>query len=306
MPDKVPSSLDNWWCNAKDEYAFMGFSYSIASCPSYDQLVKDFKRQRNTYQARYVRLYSNCDKQGYNDDLINAAWEAGVGLLPLIWFGFDGDESYRPRKKALLQTIKSNPKAPFVVRTVQFGSEPLFDWAISADGLADQINDVKQKLSQFITGQPTAMQVSTSEMPYGYQIHGNAPKVFSSVSTLLANSLPFFAQDASTARKAFSHVTSDLNYLKKQGPDKKIIITQTGWPSNADVWKANSAAAQANVAQSKAYFDLLDDKCEDFKQGPKGGVGWFAHIWSDDGLPGWGVVGYDGKAKFEFKARTTC
>ena len=31
-PSNAPSSLDGWWCDPSTEYAFMGFSYAIASC----------------------------------------------------------------------------------------------------------------------------------------------------------------------------------------------------------------------------------------------------------------------------------
>lgn len=32
MPSKTPGTLDGWWCNATDEYAFLGFSYEITAC----------------------------------------------------------------------------------------------------------------------------------------------------------------------------------------------------------------------------------------------------------------------------------
>lgn len=33
------SSLQDWWCPQSEEYAFMGFSYSIAGCPSKSQMI---------------------------------------------------------------------------------------------------------------------------------------------------------------------------------------------------------------------------------------------------------------------------
>jgi hypothetical protein len=32
MPDEVPSTLSNWWCDYSTEYAFMGFSYEVTAC----------------------------------------------------------------------------------------------------------------------------------------------------------------------------------------------------------------------------------------------------------------------------------
>ena len=47
------------------------------------------------------------------------------------------------------------------------------------------------------------------------------------------------------------------------------------------------------------YFTLLDSKCPSFKNMTGGGVGWFAHIYSEDQEPGYGVV--DGNMKFTDK-----
>lgn len=60
-----------------------------------------------------------------------------------------------------------------------------------------------------------------------------------------------------------------------------------------------------SVQEHNAYFDLLDDQCSSFKKGAKGGVAWFAHVWEDQGLPGWGIV-RGGKPKFNFSARSRC
>lgn len=33
MPkDYVPESIDDWWCDQENEYAFMGFSYEVTAC----------------------------------------------------------------------------------------------------------------------------------------------------------------------------------------------------------------------------------------------------------------------------------
>ncbi|KAK0545032.1 hypothetical protein OC844_007402 [Tilletia horrida] len=72
------------------------------------------------------------------------------------------------------------------------------------------------------------------------------------------------------------------------------------------VWKANSPSAIASVKSERAFFNLLDRNCEWFKAGVKGGVGWFAHIWNDVGLPGWGILDESGQLKFDFAPRTSC
>lgn len=97
-----------------------------------------------------------------------------------------------------------------------------------------------------------------------------------------------------------------VDYVRQYGGwDKPLRLTQTGWPSNdsvrrlssfhlrseliteKQVWKANSPNAVASIESEKAYFDLLDSRCGDFKK--SNSVGWFAHLYSDNDLPGWCV-----------------
>jgi hypothetical protein len=102
MPATVPSSLDGWWANQSTEYAFMGFSYEITACESHSrysndhysigsagqspaELKKDFGNIRTKYKGRYIRLYGACDKKGYYNDIVTAAWDAGLGVHALIW-----------------------------------------------------------------------------------------------------------------------------------------------------------------------------------------------------------------------------
>ena len=87
MPEATPTSLTNWWCNADTEYAFVGFGYDISPCdfllrslfffymltatsfffsgPSLTLLKTHFSNMRKEFNARYVRLYENCDKEGF-------------------------------------------------------------------------------------------------------------------------------------------------------------------------------------------------------------------------------------------------
>ena len=85
---------------------------------------------------------------------------------PIVQFGYDGDDIWKTRRDALFSILISNPKAKFVTRVVQFGSEPLYDYAIAAAELTKQINDAKTKLKSL------RIAVTISEMAYGYQVVG--------------------------------------------------------------------------------------------------------------------------------------
>lgn len=62
-------------------------------------------------------------------------------------FGFNNDDLWKGRRDTLINTLHSNPKAKFVTRVVQFGSEPLFDRVLEASELAAQVSAAKTKLA---------------------------------------------------------------------------------------------------------------------------------------------------------------
>ncbi|KAG7089979.1 hypothetical protein E1B28_011603 [Marasmius oreades] len=303
MPSSTPSSLTNWWCPMSSEYAFVGFSYEVSQCQSASQLKTEFANIKNKFHGRYVRLYGACDREGFYDDVVDAAWNAGVGVHALIWFGFDGGDIWETRRDTLTQALLNNPRAKFVTRTVQFGSEPMFDWVLDPPVLADQVTILKQKLSTL------NIPVTVSDMAYSYQFQesNGSGQVMQAIDFIDAHMLPFFAQDASTADQSWPLVLRDLQWFYDNGLGKKMYLSENGWPSTTYPGvEPNSPLAVADVPNEKAYYDLLDSQCEYFKTAPNGGVGWFAHIYSDNQEPGYGIYGKDGQLKFAFQPRTSC
>jgi len=288
-------STDDWWCDSDSEYAFMGFSWAINGCPSKSDIASNFKQMKQ-FGARYVRLYGACDRGSFNDDLVDAAYSSGMGVYYLVWFGFDGSSKWKDRLNGVLDTVDSNPRAKYVIRTITLGSEALFDHAISAGELVNQLGNIRDRVKS------KGIKVSTSEMAYLLKDNTN---VLDAVDNAQLNVLPFFAGDATHGSNARNRVLSDVNGISKANGSKKILLTQTGWPSTDEIWKANSRSAVASVSSEAGYYDVLDGLCDEFKGFPKGGVGWFAHVWDDAGLGGWGIM-KNGKPKFDFNPRTKC
>jgi len=301
MPSSTPSSLTGWWCDPKTEYAFLGFSYEVTACQSAQQLKREFMDIRKTFNSRYVRLYGVCDREGFYDDIVDAAWSAGLGVHALIWFGFDGDDLWMGRRDRLLATLHSNPRAKFVTRMLQFGSEPLFDNVLPHAQLAKEVTKAKANLSSL------HIPVTISELAYGYQVRGGAEDILNAIDAIDIHMLPFFAQDASTGKKAWPLVQRDLQWFIDHGNGKKLYFSQNGWPSvTSEGVQPNSPDAVANVQNERDYYNLLDNHCADLKAVEGGGVGWFAHIYSDDQEPGYGIYDDDGDLKFSFRPKTHC
>jgi exo-beta-1,3-glucanase (GH17 family) len=110
----------------------------------------------------------------------------------LVQFGFDGDDRWISRHDTLFAALHSNPKAKFVTRVVQFGSEPLFDHVMSPQDLAAQVVAAKASLSDL------HIPVTVSEFAFGYQEYGGAADVLNAIDSINIHMLPFFAQTAST------------------------------------------------------------------------------------------------------------
>ncbi|KAH6909232.1 B-(1-6) glucan synthase [Coprinopsis sp. MPI-PUGE-AT-0042] len=305
MPSSVPSSLDNWWCDKNTEYAFVGVSYEITQCQSLDTLKREFKDIRTRFNGRYVRIYGACDQSGYYNNVIEAAWYANVGVHALIWFGFDGSTIYKTRREALFSILQSNPKAKYVVRVVQYGSEPLFDWAIGPYDLAGDVWESKQRLANL------QIPVTVSEMAWGYQSRQNdgSMEVLRAIDFVDVHTLPFFSQEASTAWASWPIVMKDLNWFFSNSGGKKIYLSQPNSPyavASVQMEQVSCSRPTSRLAIHQDYFDLLDSKCTEFKNMPGGGVGWFAHIYSDYQEPGYGLYKTDGNMKIRFAPKTSC
>ncbi|KAI0305743.1 hypothetical protein B0F90DRAFT_1815321 [Multifurca ochricompacta] len=275
MPSDVPANTNGWWCDPSGEYAFLGFSYEVTACQSLSQLQREFADIRNNFNGRYVRLYGACDgREGFYDDVITAAWDNNLGVHALIWFGFDGSDQWKTRRDKLFATLHSNPKAKFVTRVVQFGSEPLFDGVISPSELAAQVYSAKQALSDI------DIPITVSELAYGYQIRGGAQDVLDAIDSINIHMLPFFARSASSGDQAWHLVQKDLGFFIE---NEWLAIRPVGERATAK-WSR-------------------DRQC---KHRIGGGIGWFAHVYADDQEPGYGIYTASRKPKFPFAPKTYC
>jgi len=305
MPSKVPSddALSTWWCDPSTEYAFVGFSYEVTACQSAKQLQREFSDIRNRFNSRYVRLYGACDRVGFYDDIVDAAWANGLGVHSLIWFGFDGDDLWIGRRDTLLAALHSNPKAKFVTRVLQFGSEPLFDNVLPATTLTTQVKQAQANLSSL------HIPVTVSELAFGYQERADngSQGLLDALDSINIHMLPFFAQTASTANNSWPLVLNDLDWFIEHGSGKKMYFDENGWPSvTSEGVQPNSPDAVADIQNEHDYYVLLDAHCEELKETVGGGVGWFAHIYSDNQEPGYGIYNESGRLKFPFSPRTSC
>lgn len=154
-------------------------------------------------------------------------------------FGFDGDDLWIGRRDTLFAALHSNPKAKFVTRVLQFGSEPLYDNVLPHAQLAQQVLAAKKNLSSL------HIPVTVSELAYGYQERGGAQDVLDAIDSINIHMLPFFSQNASTcmsfsetpvyestltlvslADQAWPLVQQDLQWYIAHGNGKKMYFDE--------------------------------------------------------------------------------
>lgn len=111
------------------------------------------------------------------------------------------DDIWIGRRDTLLAALHANPRAKFVTRVLQFGSEPLFDGVLPHDQLAEQVLLAKANLSSL------HIPVTVSELAFGYQERGGAQDVLDAIDSINIHMLPFFAQDASTGKRSLLVLT---------------------------------------------------------------------------------------------------
>ena len=158
-------------------------------------------------------------------------------------FGFDGGDEWIGRRDALFKSLHTNPKAKFVTRGVQFGSEPLFDDVLPHSQLAKQVKLAKANLTSL------NIPVTVSELAYGYQERGGAQDVLDAIDYINVHMLPFFSQDASTgdfdmwhsslntwtdcilANKSWPLVEQDLQFFIDNGKGKKMYLDEVQFSS---------------------------------------------------------------------------
>ena len=134
-------------------------------------------------------------------------------------FGWDGDDKWKRRRDELFGLLHSNPKAKFVTRVVQFGSEPLYDNVLDPKDLAAQVRAAKITLTSL------HIPVTISEMAYGWQEvwsillddvewrithfkkfqsqNNGAKQIMDAINVIDAHMLPFFSKQASCGRRYF-------------------------------------------------------------------------------------------------------
>ncbi|MGB1055576.1 MAG: glycosyl hydrolase family 17 protein [Flavobacteriales bacterium] len=220
--------------------------------------------------TKWIRIFSCTDG---NDLIPQLAREYGFKTLVGAWLGEKKDKNEEEMTR-LVELARAS-----FVDVAAVGNEVLYREDLDEDELIACIDRVRNALPDVPVGYVDA-----------YYEFSDRPLLAEACDVILANCYPYWEG---------CHMDYSLLYMKqmyyqvKQAqPDKKIIITETGWPSEGEALGAaepsyNNALKYFINAQTWArkegidmfYFAAFD---EAWKVGTEGSVGAFWGLWDKD------------------------
>lgn len=217
--------------------------------------------------TQWVRSFSTIEG---NEWIPKLAKQNGIKTLVGAWLG-DDEKKNNEEIENLIQLAKDG-----YVDIAAVGNEVLYRNDMSSEQLIQHINKVKEAVPNIPVGYVDAY--------YEFVQH---PEISELCDVILCNCYPYW--EGTEFDLALSHMQHMYDQAKIAGNGKKVIITETGWPSQGESLKnaipsANNALQYFVNAYLWAaaedvdifYFSSFD---ESWKVGAEGEVGAYWGIW---------------------------
>ena len=198
--------------------------------PRKEQIERDFAVLAG--KTKYVRTYRTTDGGEVMPEL---AARNGLKLVPGAWiysaaearaqFGREASEVNGEETRALIRMANQNPQ---MIDRVLVGNENILRW----DGQKDQRSPNASSPAQLIreirnVKRNVKVPVSTAE-PWHVWIH--YPELAREVDFLAVHILPYW--DEQSSQSPLEYLKEKIGLLRERYPNKNIIVTEIGWPSN--------------------------------------------------------------------------
>lgn len=217
--------------------------------------------------TQWIRSFS-CTEG--NELIPRIAKEYGLKTLVGAWLGSDADKN-KSEIDGLIQLAKEG-----FVDIAAVGNEVLYRKDLTEDELINYIQSVKESIHPIPVGYVDA-----------YYEFVQRPNITAICDVVLCNCYPFW--EGTSFEESLSHMKDMFGKAKAAAGDKKVIITETGWPSsgqalggsipseiNALKYFINTHLWASDDNVETFYFSSFD---ESWKVGNEGDVGAHWGIW---------------------------
>ena len=209
-----------------------------------------------------------------NEIIPQVAKKQNLKTLVGAWLS-DDLEKNEVEIEALIQLAKNG-----MVDIAAVGNEVLYREELTLDQLLEYIDRVKKAIPEIPVGYVDAY--------YEFSTH---PALVDACDVILCNCYPY--REGCPFEYSLNHMNSMYHQALAAGRGKKVIITETGWPSNGNGLKGAIPThehalryfvlthlwAQENKIET-FYFSSFDER---WKVGPEGDVGAHWGIWDANG-----------------------
>jgi exo-beta-1,3-glucanase (GH17 family)/cellulose synthase/poly-beta-1,6-N-acetylglucosamine synthase-like glycosyltransferase len=283
------SSLDRPLAAPEWKGQIRGLAYSpshLYSESDKDNKVTDELIRRDLAQlsklTKRIRTYT----VGHTHDRIPyVAKEFGMKVSLGIWLR--GDKTYNEGEIArAIKTIAANPGT---IDRVFVGNEAV---GVRAELTAREVSDYIKRVKAAIDN--PAVEVGTAEV---WPTWLTETELADGADFVGIHLLPYW--EGVSYDESMEYITSSFDRIAKLYPDKKIVIGETGWPSDGRVKKGSVPSPAYEAAFLRKFFNLAERKNYDYyvmeaydqpwkgSKGQEGAVGAF-----------WGMLDAEGNAKF--------
>ena len=239
-----------------------------------DHISEEQVRRRLKIIAPYTKWVRSFSCIEGNEFVPKIARELGMKTLVGAWLGDDAEKNEK-EMEALIQLAKEG-----FVDIAAVGNEVMYRKDLTEDELLVFINKARKEI-------PAHIPVGYVDAYYEFTIK---PRITEACDVILTNCYPYW--EGTNQEYALSHMKSMYHQALAAGNGKKVIITETGWPSHGESFKdshpspenamkyfINTQLWSLNENIDVFYFSSFD---ESWKVGPEGEVGAHWGIWDKD------------------------
>jgi len=233
-----------------------------------DQIIRRLKILKPYTTS--IRTFSSL---GEHSRIVEIAKDMGFKTLVGAWLS-DDFESNDKEIEGLIQLANKG-----LVDVAAVGNEVIYRKELSEEQLISYINNVKENIKNIPVGYVDA-----------YYEFRDRPNITNACDVILANCYPFW--EGCAAEYSLLYMKDMFNEAIKASNGKKVIITETGWPSQgSDLWGAhpsyrnylkyfiNAQLWSKEKDIEMFYFSSFD---ESWKVDAEGDVGAYWGLWDKE------------------------